>query len=554
MEYNKTQKLNIYDTFIGKLYYKNKYIYDMLNADNEKNIDVIKNNEFKLKYELLFPINKYINVMNTHDIIICDKNLNRLQIMEIINSQMNIKYDIICKYNEKLQNITLINENISDEIKYTSELKMNEIENKMKKYNKYMSLLMRATRISYDDENDEKKSFFYKLFCNFALPFMIIVCNKINEFKQIHNNTSIIFLSRDGYWFYHLYKILYPYDDVHYLYFSRNLVKNNKELLLKKINNICGKKIFFDLHGTGVTFNSLCIENSDYILCFFYKNKIIDTKKFFFNSSTYNTNKLIPIIEDIFSAPHGSAYNYTNDDIILLDPEYDTELFLPYMQCLDLFKTYHNKIKKYIDITKYYTYSNEHIIMNNLFNTKHTYLFNIRKYITHVNLHDNNCKKYPIINVSQNNQDKYFIEKIIMFNLNGVFIHFGDYDNIFYILDKYLNWKCAIAKYSVDIIEELKKYNNCVIYCDVSFDKNNNTINILIKSSYKMLDNIPLHDIQNKLNKENIFNFYENNEKIICNTLSLNIIFDKNISMTFLNFNLTQQYMFCINNMLIMYI
>ena len=62
---------------------------------------------------------------------------------------------------------------------------------------------------------------------------------------------------------------MFPSDKTEYLYFSRLYVKNNKDVIIKKINDINGKKFVFDLQGSGRTFNSLNLQNCFYFYVFF---------------------------------------------------------------------------------------------------------------------------------------------------------------------------------------------------------------------------------------------------------------------------------------------
>ena len=103
---------------------------------------------------------------------------------------------------------------------HIKDTKLNNIETIISSINNYISHVLRATRLSYISDD-----ILFEPFINFALPFIIIVCLKIKQISAYNNLNSIVFLSRDGYWFKEIYDIMYPMDNTEYIYFSRLYVK-----------------------------------------------------------------------------------------------------------------------------------------------------------------------------------------------------------------------------------------------------------------------------------------------------------------------------------------
>ena len=307
-----------------------------------------------MEYELSFPIVKYLNKIKKKDILISDMYLAENTIKNMINKHKCIDNNLFVTYGGKSNNTIWKNKNTVSNINthygdnfisdfknplqhninafHIKDTKLNNIETIISSINNYISHVLRATRLSYISDD-----ILFEPFINFALPFIIIVCLKIKQISAYNNLNSIVFLSRDGYWFKEIYDIMYPMDNTEYIYFSRLYVKNNKDVIINQINNISGNKFIFDLQGSGKTFHSLNLQNCFYFMVFLSHDSQLPN---YLYKHSANISNIKQIIEDLFIAPHGSvrSYNKSTRQIDLLEPEHDIKLFQPYFKGIQLFK------------------------------------------------------------------------------------------------------------------------------------------------------------------------------------------------------------------------
>jgi len=571
---------DVFDTLIGRLCYNGTNIFDIIEKisliknfkenrikfesetqdfnrtyiELEKcygfNMQHIKQKELELEYELCFPIINNLNNVKQNDILISDMYLSEDQILKLLNKFKNIQNKIYVSYGGKKNNtiwknkmlVSQINchygdNYISDYINPSSNginachinnVTLTGIEIQMSKINQHIGYIMRAVRLSLNDNY-----ILTNTFINYILPFSILVCLKIKKLKNENNIDKIIFLARDGYWFKEMYNILYPNDDTEYLYFSRLLVKNNSSNIKNQINNIKGKKLIFDLQGSGRTFNSLELQNCFYFMCFLSHDTNLKNYMYRHTSQVVNIKG---IIERIFNAPHGSCNYYNNNEIQLLDPEHDILLFKPYFEGYKIFKKYWSIISKYYNIDINF-HELENVINN--FHNNIDYQIELVNFInpilSHVENHTDTYipKKMPFF--SQIEQDKYYIENIIKYKPNGTFIEIGGYDGITgsntYFLEKYLNWDGIIVECNPYLIDKCKQNRNCII-CDKAIYKNDNEV---VTFKIPMGSEIPggkaqLGGIKNELKKESIVTFhnsYVNSIDISVNTININTLLQK---------------------------
>lgn len=463
--------------------------YDMLSSYYNKSMEDVRKLELQLEYEMSFPITKYLLQVKPEDILISDMYLNDNQISYLLNKHKVMKNKIYVSYDGKATKRIWTTEHITKNIqchygdnqisdvnnprefninvKYVSDTKLNYVENFLRNINPQFAYIIRAVRLSCDLNSD-----LWKIFTEFALPFSILVCFKVRKYYVEQKCDSIVFLSRDGYWFKAIYDILFKNDQTRYLYFSRNLVNNNKSYIINELNNIRGKKLVFDLQGTGNTFLSLNVPNVQYFMCFLTNTTTTNTSsnkiKHLYNSS--NANAYVKrYIEDLFSAPHGSAYKYDErtHEIVLLDPEYDVQQFKPYFLGVELFQKYFSIMKQYYDLN-IDPEKLEFAINNINDHVDKSLIGSISSYVNHVNTHNYDNLKIPVSFYSQINQDKYYIENVVKYKPNGTFLDIGAYDGVIgsntLTLEKCLNWRGILVECNPVLYEQCKKAR-CNIVC-----------------------------------------------------------------------------------------
>lgn len=572
---------DIFDTLIGRICYNGKDIFSIIerlkNIKNfcynrikfesqskdfdktyillenhyHKNMSDIKQLELDLEYELSFPIVKYLNIVKKEDILVSDMYLNEEQIRKLLNKHINIDNKLYVTYGGKKNNTIwkdIINFNniichygdniVSDynnpkknniEAFHISDTVLNLTEKKLLSINKYISYICRAVRLSY--ASSEK---LWNIFINYSLPFAILVCLKIKQLTIKNNLNSIVFLSRDGYWFKEIYDIMYPTDYTHYVYFSRLYVSNNRNNVINEINNIHGKKFIFDLQGSGRTFHSLNLQNCFYFMCFLSRDSKIPNYLYKHSNQLCNIKE---IIESLFMAPHGSVYTYDNNmgKINLLEPEHDIKLFNPYFKGLQLFKKYWNTMKKYCNFD--INYEN----LDNTINHFHdnieyqiTLKNEIKSLINHVNIHSLSYTKIPTKFYSQIEQDKYFIENIIKYRPNGLFLEIGGYDGITgsntYFLEKNLGWNGIIVECNPTLVEKCKNTRSCYICDKALYESDNAELLFTIPCGDEIIGGKEqLGGIKTLLKPESLRVFqrcYKESKDIIVKTININTLLE----------------------------
>jgi len=307
-------------------------------------------------------------------------------------------------------------------------MEYNNIELILFKFNKELGQSVYNLRKKHLNDN-----FFNNLFINITLPLSILIILYINTFTKNNNIDHIIFLSRDSYWFKHIYDIIFNTTS-YYMYFSRLLVSNNKKRVIDEINNISGSKILIDLYGSGNTFNIIKDElnDCDYLVCFNWSDSSYGI------TNIINNNFIGELLEDVFSAPHPSLLDFTYNNYVLKKMEYDIKLLKEYMKLLELWKNEINKINKLEvnlcnlnDLSKYIKLF---AIDKTLYEK---YYKNLKEYINHLFIHTNeDYQEYPLI---YDEKLKDFIINEIKFSCNGkMTLYNSNIDTTF--LKESLNW------------------------------------------------------------------------------------------------------------------
>lgn len=573
------KSFDVFDTLIGRLCFDGHSIFDFMenkfNINGFKNIRInleiihrdidiiyseiskyynnwkeLKKYELDLEYKLSFPIRENLNKVAKCDIFVSDMYLKENNISQLLNkhgdfpNKIHVSYD--GKKTGKFWSKIYINSDISlhtgDNIKsdYENPKKYNinchyfdsgftQNENIMPRFYKN---LLRAVRLSFDHD---KKCIFDKLFTNFSLQFMILICIKLKKIFIENNLDHVVFLSRDGYWFKYIYEILFKSDNISYLYFSRELVKNNRTHIINNINKINGRKLVFDLQGSGDTFNSLDLIDVHYVLCF--KSSKSNHRNCIFEDDIYSIK---PYIEDIFSAPHGSARNVIKNKVILNPLEYNIEILKPYMKGIEMFKEYFNTLTEFlsedIDFDLY-----EKLLFK--MNVDTMLISSVASVIKHVNFHNNPHDKFPLIFYSQIDQDKYYIENVNFYKINGTFLEIGGYDGVTgsntYFLEKNLNWNGIVIECNPEMAELCKKTRACKI-CDYAvYKESGKLIDILIPDGKEIIGGKKqLCGIKEHLKPESLEvfkNSYIKNTVIKVKTININELLEKN-DMNFIDY------------------
>ena len=515
---------NIYKNI--KKYYENieKYI------NNNIDWDEIKNYELKLEYDLSFPINKYLDLVKPYDILVSDMYLEENNIKKILNKHRTIcnklfvetghKHD--CTFWKSYSLVSNINMHYGDnklsdylnpiqfniQATFIDNVIMNDVELKINQINKYFGFLIRACRLTNQNNN-----FINKIFNEISLPLGILVCLYLNIICKNNNIEHIVFISRDGYWFKYIYNILYPEFSTSYFYLSMHMVKNNNYgdsiEIIRKINK---KKIIFDLFGTGNTItNFINIINDNNTIGFMtfnhHKSSILTIQNI-----AYKYMQYIDYVESLFPAPHQSVLGYDeNNNILFKDLEYELWLLKDFMIGIETFKKYYNDLNNNINIleqSKYELESLRIIIFYMLNIGKHSFIKEIHNYINDNKLPEKNYN-YVFTNI----EIKYYIENISKFECNNTYLSFTNknYYDLNY-LTKYLNWKGFEYKNinnfdlihlnifkSIDLIiieyeklELVKKIINLniKIQCFIIIEPNDDIINILTNNNYILINKI----------------------------------------------------------------
>ena len=575
------QSHDIFDTLIGRLCYDGKDIFtiiekikniiefrnnrikfESITKDFDKtylllekhynmNMSDIKDLELQIELDLSFPIVKYLKNVKEDDILISDMYLHENQIRSLLNKHIEINNKLYVSYGGKSDNTTWKNTSITNNISchYGDNIKsdynnpkqhninavhindtiMNTNEIMFSTINKQLAYIIRAVRLS--NETTEPLT---KIFNEYSLIFAIMVCLKIKQLSILNKLDTIVFLSRDGYWFKEIYDIMYPMDNTEYIYFSRLYVKNNKDVIINQINNISGNKFIFDLQGSGKTFHSLNLQNCFYFMVFLSHDSQLPN---YLYKHSANISNIKQIIEDLFIAPHGSvrSYNKITRQIDLLEPEHDIKLFQPYFKGIQLFKQYWNTMQKYF--TFEINYNKLDYVINNFHNNieyQITLKNKMNSIIKHVNTHTDSYNKNPLQFYSQIEQDKYYIENIIKYKQNGVFLEIGGYDGVTgsntYFLEKYLGWNGIIVECNPTLVEKCKNTRSCYICDKALYESDNAELSFTIPYGDEIIGGKEqLGGIKTLLKPESLKAFqrcYKESKDIIVKTININTLLE----------------------------
>lgn len=247
-------------------------------SDLDIDWDRIKNYELELEYDLSFPINKYLEMIGPDDILVSDMYLEEPDIRKILLKHKLIENKLYVEpahkssgafwksYPKKI--LTHYGDNYHSDFKMPKKFGINafhitgidflDSENKIGVICEPLSWIVRAVRLTNQNDN-----FINKIFCEIVLPLGILICLYLNIVCKNNNIEHIIFISRDGYWFKYIHNILFQDIDTTYFYLSRKMVETDSYgKTIQDIENIKGKKLIFDLFGTGKTLTEFITKNN----------------------------------------------------------------------------------------------------------------------------------------------------------------------------------------------------------------------------------------------------------------------------------------------------
>lgn len=459
---------------IDNIYNRIKKSYPDLSIDWE----IIKKYELELEYDLSFPINKYLEMVRPNDILVSDMYLEESDIRKILLKHKLLENKLYVEpahkssgqfwelHPEAKKIITHYGDNSHSDYKMAKKFGVNgfhitgldflDSEIKISLVSEQLSWIIRAVRLTNQNGN-----FMNKIFCEIVLPLGILICLYLNIICKNNNINHIIFVSRDGYWFKYIYNILFPQFPTTYFYLSRKMVETNSYgKTIDDIKNIEGKKLIFDLFGTGKTLTDFIsksgLENIVSFMCFnHHKSKMMSIQNLAFRYMQY-----IDYVESLFSAPHPSVIGYDLDsNPVFKNIEYDVRLLKDYMEGIKTFEKYFNTLNKHIPILSETTNDLElELIKKTIF-----YMLNIGKHSFIKDIHnlinDNRepDKNYDFNFINPN--IKYHLQTVIKFKSNGLCLNLAKQnmvDDINYLVE-YLNWVCIdnIDLLNIDLLKDV---------------------------------------------------------------------------------------------------
>ena len=220
---------------------------------SDKQIDHIKKRELELEFSSYEPVFKNLEKLKKEKIkiIISDTYFNKDFINEIVNKILKIKVDHlfisselgVTKSNGKMYQYVRKELNIKFSNWFHIGDNIQSDYNIPKKIGIKPTLFNDLTSISWKNSVEpstiDESKFFGELsnflnseefepheiyFAKTFLPLMFKMIHQIRNFQLKNNFTQILFLSRDGYLFYILYKIMFGGERIKYIYSSRKIL------------------------------------------------------------------------------------------------------------------------------------------------------------------------------------------------------------------------------------------------------------------------------------------------------------------------------------------
>ena len=198
----------------------------------------------------------------------------------------------------------------------------------------YTAGIARQTRLQNPFVENSTNYKMWNVYCDSWFPSLVILSRQLKDTFDKFKAKRIIFLSRDMYLTWQVFKVLYPTIDSDYVMFSRIAARDPNPLFLEYFRSKCDSKtLVIDLQGTGNTFykfrTQYNIDCLKFVTCFSGKgheaneNYVLD---FMFNE----------FIEKMNYSVHGSFVGFGKDlsEKQVLKLEYDEEIVQTYINAL----------------------------------------------------------------------------------------------------------------------------------------------------------------------------------------------------------------------------
>lgn len=362
---NKTVSYDLEDIY--------NYLYN--NIVTDLSLEELLNYEYLIENEMLFLIPENINKLDKNTIIVSDFFYKKNRFLKLL-SQNNILIDSDKVF---IENYGKYKGTIWDKIKYkvishTGDNKwsdnnhpiykklnittnyfnstLNTYENIMINYKyKYMAFIMRSVRLSNPYNLNTESWILWNFYSNHYLPILFL---KILILKFLYplKKTKLVFMSRDCYFLFIIYKTLFPKYECDYLYISRVAMKNADDEYIDYVKNKVNNSVVIDLLGSGKSFYKFTqkynIHFKHYHL-FFNHTFMHNNLEFISDMNMYSCiSYMHKYIERLNYSFHGSFIKFSDGKIVTKIKEYDDRLYEPIYKIVNIFSKYLFKIKDVI--------------------------------------------------------------------------------------------------------------------------------------------------------------------------------------------------------------
>ena len=216
---------------------------------------------------------------------------------------------------------------------------------------KFVGYIMHSVRLSNPYKLNSNSWILWNFYSNHYLPILFL---KILILKFLYplENTRLIFMSRDCYFLFIIYKTLFPKYECDYLYISRVSMKNADDEYIDYVKNKVNNSVVIDLLGSGKSFYKFTqkynIHFKHYHL-FFNHTLIHNNLQYINEMKMYSVYSYMhKYIERLNYSFHGSFVKFSDGKIVTKIKEYDDTLYEPIYKIVNIFSKYIFKIKDVI--------------------------------------------------------------------------------------------------------------------------------------------------------------------------------------------------------------
>ena len=202
----------------------------------------------------------------------------------------------------------------------------------------HLAGLCRTMRLSNPFSRQEKNRDIWQFYTKHWLPISYLLAARIQERLHELKANKILFLSRDMFIVYRIFKLLYPNITATYVCFSRHAATKGDPLFVNHFRNMCTPNtIVLDMLGTGKTFDTFQrvhnIPFRAFITCFTHVAERPPKCEYLHLTSSGAEN-----IERMNYSVHGSfvGFDKTVDNIVVLPLEYTPKLVDLYLNIVYL--------------------------------------------------------------------------------------------------------------------------------------------------------------------------------------------------------------------------